>query len=398
MPQPRPAQTKRQAAAIALIALCAANPARALLRFDESRNQVYVTAYAGVGWDSNIYANSKGDSSDMVVSGGAGLEFSRKAGLIGVNGSLGWDLGSFSNFSSEDFINPTASIEFSKGTGRTTGSIQISANRSTRADPTVGLRTDSWNYTFNLNLRYPVIERYSVAGNFGWGLTDYNDTTGTFTDLNSYTLGTDLFYSWRSDRDLIGGYRYRLSESAASSESTDHSFYGGVSGRIVSKLSGSLRAGWNFRSTTYPAGIPEETNDGLYVSMAATWPASRKATFTLAATEDFNTTSSNFQTKSTSVDLTGKFSHNVKFSTNANVGVGFTDYLSGFVNNAPAYTPDFNGLNRNDTYFTAGFGAGYTINKHFSVSANYTYYQNWSTLSDFDFKRHSVGVTLSTRW
>jgi hypothetical protein len=398
MPIPSPVRTHKRFAAATLLGLFTAHNAQALLRFDDSRNQVYVTAYAGVGWDSNIYANPNGDNADLLVSGGAGMEYSRKAGLIGVNASLGWDLGTFSNFSGEDFLNPSASVEFSKGTGRTTGSVQINAQRSTRADPTVGLRTDSWNYNFNLNLRYPVIERYSLAGNFGWDLTDYSDETGTFSDLNSYTLGTDLFYSWRSDRDLLGGYRYRLSESSANSESTDHSFYAGVSGRIVSKLSGSLRAGWNFRTATYPAGIPEESNDGLYVSMAATWPASRKATFTLAATEDFSTTSSNFQTKSTTVDLTGKFSHNVKFSTNANVGVGLTDYLSGFVNNGSLYTPKFNGRDRNDTFLTAGVGASYTITEHFTLSVNYTYYQNWSNLPDFEFKRHSAGATLSTRW
>lgn len=398
MPFPSPVSNKHRLAVATLLGLFAAHNARALLRFDDSRNQVYVTAYAGASWDSNIYANPKGDNADLLISGGAGMEYSRKAGLIGVNASLGWDLGTFSNFSSEDFLNPSASIEFSKGTGRTTGSVQVHAQRNNRADPTVGLRTDSWDYNFNLNLRYPVIERYSLAGNVGWGLTDYSDNTGTFSDLNTYNLGTDLFYSWRSDRDLLAGYRYRLSESSASSESTDHSFYAGVSGRIVSKLSGSLRAGWNFRTTTYPAGIPDESNDGLYVSMAATWPASRKATFTLAATEDFNTTSSNYQTKSTTIDLTGKFSHNVKFSTNANIGVGLTDYLSGFVNNSPVYTPQFNGVERNDTFFTAGVGASYTITEHFTLSVNYTYYQNWSNLSDFEFKRHSAGATLSTRW
>src|SRR5690606_36088396 len=136
---------------------------------------------------------------------------------------------------------PSASLEFSKGTGRTTGSIQFNARRATAPDPTVGLRTDSWNYGTILNLRYPVIDRYSIAGNLGWGRVDYSDETGLFSDLDTYTAGADLFYSWRSDRDLLTGYRYRQADAQFDSSSVDPSVYVGVAGRIVSKLSGSAR-------------------------------------------------------------------------------------------------------------------------------------------------------------
>jgi hypothetical protein len=391
---------------VGLLALLAPLPAHALFRFNDGRDQVYVTAYIGTGYDSNVFA-SKDASSDLVITGGAGMEYARKAGLIGVNASLGWDFGTFDSFSTEDFLNPSASLEFSKGTGRTTGAVQLNARRVSRADPTVGLRTDSWNYGINLNYRYPIMDRYSIAGNIGWDRIDYQDEGVTFVDLDSYTIGTDLFYSWRSDRDLLAGYRYRLSETSAKSEGTDHSLYVGVSGRILSKLSGSARVGWTFHENTYPGDttLPdlatrktEDTSDGVYVSLTGTWPATRKATFTLALSQDFSTTSTNFQTETSTVDLTGKFSHTVKFSTSANVGAGYTDYISGFVNNDPVFTPGFRGGPREDYYVTAGVGASYVINNHFTLSANYTYYENWSSLSGFTFVRHSVGLTLSTRW
>lgn len=400
------ATANRQAAAALLLALSAV-PAHALLRFDESRNQVYVTAYVGVGYDSNVFTNNQTGNDDMVISGGAGIEFARKAGLIGVNASLGWDFGNFTTFTDENFLNPSMSLEFSKGTGRTTGAVQLNARRETRADPTVGLRTDSWNYGINLNYRYPIMERYSLAGNIGYAITDYVDPGQTFVDLDTYTVGTDLFYSWRSDRDLLAGYRYRFSETSVTSESVDHSWYAGVSGRILSKLSGSARVGWTYRENRFPANTTlidgttpktEDSTDGMYVSLSGTWPATRKATFTLALTQDFSSSSTNFQTQTSSADLTGLFSHTVKFSTRANIGVGYTQFLSGFANNTPTFTEGFNGLDRNDHYFTAGVGANYAITEHFTLSVNYTYYQNWSNLSSFEFVRHSVGLTLSTRW
>ncbi len=383
--------------AASLLAAFAALPAHALFRFNDGRDQVYVTAYVGAGYDSNVFTSAKGQD-DLIISGGAGMEYARKAGVIGVNGALKWDFGSFSTYSSEDFLNPSASLEFSKGTGRTTGAIQLNASRESTPDPTVGLRTDSWNYGVNLNLRYPVIDRYSIAGNIGWSRIDYTDEGGLFSDLDTYTVGTDLLYSWRSDRDLLAGYRYRQSDAAFDSSSLDHSVYAGVAGRIVSKLSGSARVGWTNHTTRYPRGIPDDNSDGLYVSLSGTWPASQKVNYTLALSQDFGTTSSNFQTRTSSADLTGQFSHTVKFSTRANVGVGYTEFLSGFSEDALGPTQGFQGQDRNDHYFTAGVGANYAINTHLSVGASYTYYRNWSDLSDYAFERHSIGVSVSTRW
>jgi hypothetical protein len=406
MRYPISATASKRAASALLLALTA-QPAHALLRFDESRNQVYVTGYIGVGYDSNVFASSQPGNEDLVITGGAGVEFARKAGLIGVNASLGWDFGNFATFSEEDFLNPSMSLEFSKGTGRTTGAIQFNASQESRADPTVGLRTDSWNYGVNLNYRYPVMERYSIAGNIGYSIIDYTDPGNTFVDLDTYTIGTDLFYAWRSDRDLLTGYRYRFSETAVDSDSVDHSVYVGVAGRIVSKLSGSARVGVTYRENHFPAdttlidGVTpktEDSSDGMYVSLSGTWPATRKATFTLALTQDYSTSSTNFQTQTSSADLTGQFSHTVKFTTRANVGGGYTQFLSGFATDSPTYTDGFNGLDRDDTYFTAGAGASYTINKHFTLSLDYSYYQNWSTISDYEFARHTLSLTLSTRW
>lgn len=390
-----------------LLGLLTTTPGYALLRLNDGREQVYVTANAGTSWDSNVYTASTGDNADLIITGGAGIEYARKAGVIGVNASLSWSFGSFATLTSENFLNPSGSVEFSKSTGRTTGAVQMNISRDSRPDPTVGLRTDSWNYGVNLNYRYPVIERYSFAGNLGWNLTDYVDNSTAFVDLNAYTIGTDLFYSWRSDRDLFAGHRYRIREVTANSESVDHSYYIGVSGRVVSKLSGSARVGWTTSTTTYPTTtviqntlnrISESGNDGLYVSLSTTWPVNRKVNVSLSATQDFNTTSTNFQTETTSVDLVGKFSHTVKFNTGASIGGGYIQYISGFVDNSPVFSPGFNGLNREDYFFTAGLNASYAFWDHFTFSANYSYFRNWSNLSNFAFDRHTVGLSLSTRW
>lgn len=381
-----------------LLALLASAPsAFALLRLNDGRDQVYVTTYIGAGYDTNIFT-SKSAESDLVISGGAGMEYARKAGLIGVNASLGWNFGRFATFSSEDFLNPSAALEFSKGTGRTTGSLQINATRDSRADPTVGLRTESWSYGTNLNLRYPVIERYSIAGNVGWSRVDYQDEGVNFSDIDTHTVGADLFYTWRSDRDLVGGYRYRTSTAQFESTSFDHSFYGGVSGRILSKLSGSARLGWSTRTVEYPSAVPDSTNDGIYASLSGTWPVTQRTSVTLTLLQDFSTSSSNFETRTSSADLVAQFAHTSKLTSNVSLGAGMTDFLSGYSPATGVPTTGFNGRDRTDYYFTAGCGASYAINEHYSVSLSYSYYQNSSNLANYEFSRHSVSASLSARW
>lgn len=371
--------------------------ANALLNFNDGREQLYITSFIGAGYDTNIFTSQNAES-DLVISGGAGVDYTRKAGLIGVDASLGWNFGRFATFASEDFLNPSATMEFTKGSGRTTGSLQLNATRDSRADPTVGLRTDSWNYGASINLRYPVIERYSIAGNAGWSRVDYLEEGINFSDIDTYTLGGDLFYTWRSDRDLVGGYRYRTSTAQFQSTSFDHSFYGGLSGRIIGKLSGSARLGWSTRTVEYPEAVPPSTNDGIYASLSGTWPVSQRASVTLSLLQDFSTSSSNFETSTSSADLVAQFAHTSKLSTNASLGVGITDFLSGYAPSTGAPTTGFNGVDRTDYYVTAGCGAGYTINEHYSVSIGYTYYQNFSSVANFEFSRHSFSASLSARW
>ena len=150
--------------------------ALALVKFNEGRDQIFVTGTMTIGYDSNIFSNNTNES-DVVTSTTLALEYVRRAGMISVNGNVGWNLGSFAENGSENFSNPSMGLELVKNTGRTTGSFTLGASRQSQADPNIGQRTDSWNYNAGLNWKYPVIERYSLAGCFGYGLLDYIDNT-----------------------------------------------------------------------------------------------------------------------------------------------------------------------------------------------------------------------------
>lgn len=368
--------------ALVLTALLMGTPAHGLVNINDGKNQLFVVATASFAWDSNIFASRAGQS-DFISSGSLGLEFQRRAGIIGINGSVGIALSHFGEFSSEDFANPSMRAEFTKQSGRTTGSLTLGASRQSRADSAANIRTESWNYDLGVNLKYPVIERYSLSGGVNYTLLDYIDNS-FLVDLRTYAANLDLFYVYTSERDLIAGYRIRHGETSADTSFYDHALTVGVSGKILPKISGNARFGYQIRQ---PHG---NTTEGDYQSwtatVGATWAASKKLNVSMQLSKDFSTTSTNINTDTTSLNLDASYAIRSKLAIFGGVGYGYNDFLG---------TP---GAGRKDEFFSWNAGARYTLNSHFSATLTYSFYQNWSTLDFADFTRNSVSLNLSSKF
>lgn len=353
----------------------------ALLKFNEGRDQIFVTGTLSVGYDSNIFATKDGEG-DFVTNSSLALEYARRAGLISVNGNVAWNLGSFASNASEDFANPSMGLELVKNTGRTTGSFTLGASRQSQADANVNQRTDAWNYNAGLNWKYPVIERYSLSGSFGYGLLDYTDNSSALVDLSTYSASTDLFYTYTSQRDLFAGYRIRLSESSADSKSTDHAFTVGVSGKILSKLNGTVRFGYQIREEE-----PSGDIFGSYTAAASTtWAINKRLSLTGTLSKDFSTTATESTVDTTRANLDAQYVFNHRWSLYSGIGGGYSEFLNGVDNG------------REDYYFTWSTGVNYTLNDHFKASLTYSYFQNWSNRSISNFERNSITLFLSSRW
>lgn len=358
-----------------------ARESHALLKFNEGRDQIFVSASLTVGYDSNIFASSAGEG-DIFTNSSLSLEYMRRAGLIGVNGSLSWNLGSFASNTSQNFSNPAMRLEFVKNTGRTTGSITFDAQRQSQADPNVNFRTDSWNYNAGLNWKYPVIERYSLAGSFGYGLLDYVDNSAGLTDLSTYTASTDLFYTYTSQRDIIAGYRIRVSETSAQNQTTDHAFTAGISGKILAKLNGTIRAGYQVRQESSSG----DTFSSYTASASTTWTVNKKLSVTGTLNKDFSTTATESSVDTTSFNLDAQYVLRHRWSLYSGVGVGYSEFLNGIDGG------------REDHYFTWSVGVSYSLNDHFKASLTYSYFQNWSNRARSEFERNSISLNITSRW
>ncbi|MBW7894989.1 MAG: outer membrane beta-barrel protein [Opitutaceae bacterium] len=361
--------------------LLAGTPAHALVSIDDGKNQLFIVGSASYMWDSNIFA-SAGGGGDSIYTATVGLEFKRRAGLIGVDASLFLDASKFVENTGENFQNPRFKTEFTKQSGRTTGSLTLGAARESRADTAANLRNESWTFDAGLNFKYPIIERYSISGGFGYALRDFNDNT-ILVDLATYSFNADLFYVYNSERDLIAGYRLRYSESSGNTGFYDHAFTLGVSGKILPKLGGTLRFGYQFREPTNSLG---ESSKAFTIAGSTTWNLTKQASSTLSLAKDFSTTSTNVSVDTSTATLDTQYALNSRMAVAASAGYGINEFLGSA------------GGGREDQFFTGTLGTSFTVNQHLNLSLTYVYFQNWSNFSFSDFIRNSVTLTAASKF
>jgi hypothetical protein len=386
----------RAVLAVSLASLLACSPAHALVSFNDGHDKIFVNLTASVSQDSNVFANSD-NAADVVTSSSLSAEYTRRAGWIGVNASASIASSSFATFSQENFVNPSLALEFTKQSGRTTGSISFSGARESRADAAVNVRSDSWNYNSALSIKYPIVSTYNAAAKFGYASRKYIDSAAFF-DLGTYDASFDLFHILTTDREILAGYRYRHSETSRKTSTSDHSASVGLTGRLLRGVTGGLRVG--FQTRIPQGGQTTESNYSSWTASASSsYAFSRKLTFSGSLSKDFSTTAadSSVDVISAAFDASYAFSRRLSFSLSA--GVGDSRYI-GEGGRVPISvgTTTVLGPNRHDDYANWAAGAAYTLNEHLQVAMNYTWFQNWSTLALADFVRTSWSLSVSSRW
>jgi len=362
--------------------------ARALVSLNDGTDRIFVTGTVGVSRDSNIFASS-GGSGDFVYSGGLSAEYLRKAGWIQVNAGVGVDISRFDKFNDEDFQNPRFNAEFSKQTGRTTGAISLTAARQSRADAAVNTRNTSWNYNAGLNVKYPVIERYTFAAGVGYGMIKYIDNPA-FVDLKTYSANLNLFYILSNERDLFGGYRFRYSETSRLTSDIDHAVNLGLSGRIIPRVNGSVSVGYQVRK---PSDDQIRKSYGSTTAAATvSYAFNKKASLNGQVAKDFSSTALDTTLDSTTASLEFQYAYSAKLNFSANIAYGHNEFLGQggllFGTN----------IGREDTSLEWGARVAYTYSQHLAVYLSYSQMRNWSNSIAGDYARSTWSAGASSRW
>jgi hypothetical protein len=387
-----------RALAVMLASLLACAPAHALVSLNDGHDHVYVTGTVGFGWDSNVFANSNAES-DSTMNATVVADYTRRAGWIGVNASVAVDATQYSHFSSESFRNPRFSAELTKQTGRTTGSLTLSAARQSRADAAVNIRTTSWNYATGLSFRYPIVTIYTLSGQLGYSTVKYENNQ--FPQLSTYSASADLIRVFSTERDVMLGYRYRHGQTSTASSYNDHAVTAGLTGKLIRGINGSVRFGYQLRQPNgyTDNGMPAKTYHSWTASGSTTYAFNKRLNFTGTLAKDFSTTATDVSVDTSTASLDAQYAFSSHWTFSGNVSGGDSRFLGDagrtIIHQGP---PLVLGPSRHDDYVTASVSANYSLNEHLKVSAAYIWFKNWSTSSFADFVRTSYNLNVASRW
>jgi Putative beta-barrel porin 2 len=356
-------------------------PAQALLEFNDGLEKVMVNGSYGISYDSNLFAHA-GGAGDYSQSISLGIEYSRRAGLIGVNGSLSVTSGRFNKYTGEDFTNPNLQLEFTKDRGRLTGSLNLTAQRQSSSDVTINERVDVWNFGSSFKFRYPVNDRYFFTSLTDFSMQDYLHNSSLF-NLSSYAQSVDVYYTYTSKLDLTGGYRVRVGRAQGGSSTADNALTLGASGAILPKLSGSIAVGYQWRNET---GAQGGNYHSVTSSVSLSWPVAKRLGVSGSVSKDFVTTATDVTVDSTSFNLSVALRPTGKINVSPGVGYSISRFLGS------------KGGGREDRSPTATLGISLALTSHISASISYAYIVNQSNVAFSNFGRQTVGVNLSARY
>ncbi|HZZ20706.1 MAG TPA: outer membrane beta-barrel protein [Opitutaceae bacterium] len=376
------------AAAVVAVAVSAPR-ALALVSLEDGRDHVYVDGTVEMGYDSNLFANSQ-NSGTMTYEGTLSTEFARRAGWIGVNATASLNWARYGNFRSQDYVDPKLSAELTKQTGRTTGSLTVSAAKQDHTDLTINTRDTSWDYDAGLNVQYPVIERYSITGSFDFNKVDYTDAE-IFTNQTVYAGNLYLYYILNDQRDLFIDARDRYTSEENNTHDIDKAISAGVSGRVYGPFNGSVQVGYQTRNSF--GGIDNgATYQDVTASGTTTWNINRRITLTGDLSRDYSTTALAQSLESTRAGLTAQDSFTARASGTLSGSIG----ENRFIGVEGELEPE--GKHREDEFVSATASYFYTFNQHLKVSINYTYYRSFSNVGFAEFGRNQVFFTASSHW
>jgi len=358
-------------------------PAGALLNLDGTRNQIFVFGNVTYAYSSNMFAESAARG-DYTISALLGAELQRHAGIISVDSTAKFDFVRYGKYKNENTINPSFALELSKGTGRTTGTLNVSAFRETRSDSAVNLRTSSWNFPVGLNVKYPINEKFYTTSATSYLRRSYSQSQGQgLVNYSDVSEGVDLYYVYTSKLDLLGGYRIRVANTSNEGRSVDHWFSVGATGGLFSKMTGTLRFGYQIRDLS---GTGSGEYNQFNVAGSVAWPITRKVQLALSVNRDFNTIATGASVDSSSAALHATYNYSRKVEFDGSVSAGVNDFL----------TPNTTG--RHDTFFSWDAGFQYHMNEHFQLRAAYTFIKNWSSFTRADYDSQGFSLNVSSRY
>jgi hypothetical protein len=309
----------------------------------------------------------------------AGASYTRRAGLISVDAGFSMNAGAFAGLPGQNYTDPGFTLGFTKGSGRTTGSLDFSAAKSNAPDPVANDRAIAWNYSAAQALRYQLIDRYFFTNTATVGGTSYQNQK-LFANQVAYSDAFQANVIYDSKLSFDTGYHVALDQTH-DTNNWAHNFTFGAVGNIIPNVTGSIEAGY-----AYDQSKTRHQKENDYQSFTGDanliWHFSRVLSFSGNAAKSFGISSTDVVTNTTSAGIVASGNVGKRFRTDVGVNGNWTAFLSP------------NGLGRRDTLLELTADLGTAITTHLRVNLNYTYMENYSNISTGKFIRETITLTL----
>jgi hypothetical protein len=357
----------------------------ALALVNLGEGEITLSATGSVFYDSEIRARNTGQE-DMIFTLRTGLTYSRPSKAFDFSTTLGvlaQQYLDFDEFNDQSFY---FDLSFSPRQEVRTSRLAISGNvildSETRSDQglgeiittqtygaTVGVLYDP-NRSYNLRLdasatrEDPDSDRYNQQDRLTLGLTGeipINETAFTELGVNYQKIDSD--------------------QTSAAADSDTYIAFVGLSGQLLTKLDGYIRAGIQKRKTS---NLGDDT--APYAAGALTWSVDETSSLTLDLSRSLGTT---FDDRSSDL-TTARFSAKRQLNRRLSGSLGF-EYRK----------EDFQGLGldgRSDKEKGVFAGLYYDLARNTSLSCDIRYVDQSSNDPDFDFDRWRVGISASGSW
>ena len=238
---------------------------------------------------------------------------------------------------------------------------------------------------------YRLTQKFSLGLNYAWTDVRFDDRAiGALIDRDEHRVGASVFMKVVPKGDVFFNYTYGrvVFTTATDRDYTDHLIAVGLRGDLTSKLSSTLRIGYEIRD---PDSSGQASFSGLFFGGDITYHPTARTTITLATQR--SPQESTFGTDAFYVTTNGTLSVTqqllTKLSVTARLGGGLNDYTT-------KQTADGRTAFRQDTFLLAGVQADYDIQPWLRTGVEYARTSRDSNFPSFRFvdERISGRVTL----
>jgi len=350
-----------------------------------ARGNLVANASLVSSYDTNIFGNSS-EVDDFNATFSPGLSYLRDAGNLSVSIESGVSAVSFADSSSQDsvdpFLNTTLNLDRAE---KGSATVSLGYTRSTEANNLLLARTQSDEYRSSGRVNYFYSEKTGIRVDANFRRSEYN--TFGYNSISSYGLGGGLIYRYSSKLTASATYDFspekaiNLAGPLSDPSSKNHRFAFGLEGQLAPKLNGSVSLGYAYRS--FDLGGSDDT---ALLGVDLLWNPVEKSSFTLSASNNFDTTAGAESARILDVSLGGRQALTEKLVLGGSLG-----YQHSQIDQKPGP------VSRSDDAYLLGVSLSYALNDNWSTNAGITHRLNKSSLALGDYVRTvvSAGVNLS---